>query len=99
MRRPSFITAAALTVAVIAISSSAPMIVYATAPAVAIAFWRSALANPSLTPFAATVRRRELRALFGSPDGRRIAFVCVLAGLALAVRFPPWVPRAELTVA
>jgi drug/metabolite transporter (DMT)-like permease len=97
MRRPGFISAAALAVAVVAISSSAPMIAYATAPALAIAFWRNAFAVTALTPFAATVRRRELRELFDTPDGRRIAFVCVLSGLALAVHFGTWVPSAKLT--
>ena len=97
MRRPGFISAAALALAVVAISSSAPMIAYATAPALAIAFWRNAFAVTALTPFAATVRRRELRELFDTPDGRRIAFICVLSGLALAVHFGTWVPSAKLT--
>ena len=87
MRRPGLSSAAALTVAVIAISSSAPMIAYAAAPALAIAFWRNALAVGALTPFAATVRRRELNELIRTPGGRRIALICVLSGLALAVHF------------
>jgi drug/metabolite transporter (DMT)-like permease len=97
MRRPGLISAAALTVAVFAISSSAPMIAYATAPALAIAFWRNAFAVTALSPFAATVRRRELRELLGTPDGRHVALVCVLSGLALAVHFGTWVPSAKLT--
>jgi drug/metabolite transporter (DMT)-like permease len=97
MRRPGLISAAALTVAVFAISSSAPMIAYAAAPALAIAFWRNALAVGVLTPFAATVRRRELSELIRTPDGRRLALICVLSGLALAVHFGTWVPSAKLT--
>jgi drug/metabolite transporter (DMT)-like permease len=97
MSRPGLNSAAALTVAVLAISSSAPMIAYAAAPALAIAFWRNALAVGVLTPFAATVRRRELNELIRTPDGRRIALICVLSGLALAVHFGTWVPSAKLT--
>jgi drug/metabolite transporter (DMT)-like permease len=97
MGRPGLLTIAALTVAVIAISSSAPMIAYAAAPALAIAFWRNTLAVAALTPFAATVRRQELGELAGTPDGRRTALICVLSGLALAVHFGTWVPSAKLT--
>src|SRR5689334_7355609 len=97
MRRTGLLTVAALTVAVIAISSSAPMIAYAAAPALAIAFWRNTLAVAALTPFAATVRRQELGELAGTPDGRRTALICVLSGLALAVHFGTWVPSAKLT--
>jgi drug/metabolite transporter (DMT)-like permease len=97
MRRPGLVTVAALAVAVVAISSSAPMIAFATAPALAIAFWRNAFAVTLLTPVAASVRRREVRELFGTRDGRRVALVCVLSGLALAVHFATWVPSAKLT--
>jgi drug/metabolite transporter (DMT)-like permease len=97
MSRPGFLAAAALTVAVFAISSSAPMIAYAAAPALAIAFWRNALAVGVLAPVAAIVRRRELSELIRTPDGRRLALICVLSGLALAVHFGTWVPSAKLT--
>jgi drug/metabolite transporter (DMT)-like permease len=87
----------ALTVAVIAASSSAPMIAYAAAPALAIAFWRNALAVAVLVPVAGTSRRHEVRALVEAGDGRRTGLVCVLAGVALAVHFATWVPSIKLT--
>jgi drug/metabolite transporter (DMT)-like permease len=88
--RVRFATIAALTIAVVAISSSGPMIAYAAAPALAIAFWRNALASSALLPFAVTVKRHELRTgIFATPS--------VFAGLALAVHFGTWIPSAKLT--
>jgi drug/metabolite transporter (DMT)-like permease len=85
-----FATIAALTVAVVAISSSGPMIAYAAAPALAIAFWRNALASGALLPFAVTVKRHELgTGLRRTPS--------VVAGVALAIHFGTWVPSAKLT--
>ena len=92
--RPAFL---ALTVAIIAISSSAPMIAYAAAPALTIAFWRNALAVGALTPFVAAGRRDELRGLLRSGPGRRTGLVSVLAGLALALHFGTWIQSAKLT--
>lgn len=85
----------ALTVAILAVSSSAPLIAYAAAPALAIAFWRNALSVGVLAPLAVARNRAQLRAL-GTTD-RRTGTVCVLAGLALAVHFATWVPSAKLT--
>ena len=90
------LTAVALVVAVLAVSSSAPLIAYAAAPALAIAFWRNALAVGVLAPVAAVRRREELRRLAGR-GGRRELISCVLPGLALAVHFATWVPSAKLT--
>jgi drug/metabolite transporter (DMT)-like permease len=85
-----FATIAALAVAVVAISSSGPMIAYAAAPALAIAFWRNAFASGVLLPFAVTVKRHELgTGLRRTPS--------VVAGVALAVHFGTWVPSAKLT--
>jgi drug/metabolite transporter (DMT)-like permease len=86
---------AALTVGVLAVSSSAPLIAYAAAPALAIAFWRNALAVGVLAPVAALRGRAQLTGLVRRD--RRTAAVCVLAGLALAVHFGTWVPSAKLT--
>jgi drug/metabolite transporter (DMT)-like permease len=83
--------AAALAVAVLAVSSSAPLIAYAAAPALAVAFWRNAFATLALTPITAGPRRRELRA-----TGRRDRWLCVLAGLALAAHFGTWMPSVQL---
>jgi drug/metabolite transporter (DMT)-like permease len=87
---------AALGIAVIAVSSSAPLIAYAAAPALAIAFWRNMLAVGVLGPYAAARRRDELRALVRG-DRRREGWYSVLAGAALAVHFGTWVPSAQLT--
>jgi drug/metabolite transporter (DMT)-like permease len=95
MRQAGASTVIALTIALVAVSSSAPMIAYAAAPGLAIAFWRNALAVAVLAPIAATRRHRELRALAGPRRGTGL--ICVLAGLALAVHFGTWVPSAKLT--
>jgi drug/metabolite transporter (DMT)-like permease len=87
-------TIAALAVAVLAVSSSAPLIAYAAAPALAIAFWRNAFAVGALAPVASTRSRSALARL---ARDRRTAAICVLAGLALAAHFGTWVPSAKLT--
>jgi drug/metabolite transporter (DMT)-like permease len=92
MRKTGLPTIAALMIAVVAVSSSAPLIAYAVAPALAIAFWRNALAVGVLTPVTATRRRVELRSLT-----RGDVALCVLAGLSLAAHFGLWVPSAKLT--
>lgn len=89
------VTLLALTVAVFAFSSSAPLIAYAAAPGLAIAFWRNAAATSVLVPAALLRRRGELRALVGSR--RRDGVWCALAGAALAVHFALWVPSIKLT--
>jgi drug/metabolite transporter (DMT)-like permease len=89
--RPALLSAAAITVAVLAVSSSAPLIAYAAAPALAVAFWRNGLAFAALTPVTAGPRRPELAALRG-----RTGLFAVLAGLALAVHFATWMPSEQL---
>lgn len=89
-------TAAALTVAVLAVSSSGPMIAYAAAPALAIAFWRNGLAVSVLAPWALLRRRHELAVLL-RPQGRRAGLFCLFAGVALAAHFATWVPSVKLT--
>ncbi len=89
-------TIAALVVAVLAVSASGPMIAYAVAPAIAIAFWRNAMAVGALAPVALARRRDELASLARGP-ARREGVFCVLAGLALAIHFLTWVPSAKLT--
>jgi drug/metabolite transporter (DMT)-like permease len=85
------LTAAALAVAVLAVSSSAPLIAFAAAPALAVAFWRNGLAAIVLTPVTIGPRRAELRGA-----GRRELTFCVLAGLALAAHFGTWMPSVQL---
>ncbi len=85
------LTAGALAVAVIAISSSAPLIAFAAAPALAIAFWRNGLAAFALTPVTLGPRRAELRTA-----RRRDLVLAVLAGVALAAHFGTWMPSVQL---
>lgn len=85
-------TAAALTVAVLAVSSSAPLIAFAAAPALAIAFWRNSLASLVLTPIALGPRRAEASRAVRGPAG----MFCVLAGVALAAHFATWMPSVQL---
>ncbi len=88
------LTAGALAVAVLAISSSAPLIAFAAAPALAIAFWRNALATVALTPVTLGPRRAEIRDL--RRGRRREGLFCVLAGVALAAHFATWMPSVQL---
>ncbi|MGX6605191.1 DMT family transporter [Micromonosporaceae bacterium Da 78-11] len=90
-QRPGLPTALALTVAVLAVSSSAPLIAFAAAPALAIAFWRNGLATAVLTPVTLGPRRAEL---LGAT--RRDLLFCVLAGAALAAHFATWMPSVQL---
>jgi drug/metabolite transporter (DMT)-like permease len=85
----------ALCVAVVSVSTSAPLIAYAAAPALALAFWRNALSLAVLGPVAATRGRAQVTDLVRRD--RRTLGVCVLSGLALAVHFGTWVPSAKLT--
>ncbi|GAA4593549.1 drug/metabolite transporter (DMT)-like permease [Actinoplanes octamycinicus] len=89
------LTALALAVAVCAVSSSAPLIAFAAAPALAVAFWRNGLASVALTPVALGPRRAEVRdAIRGSR--RRAGVFCLLAGVALAAHFGTWMPSVQL---
>ncbi|WP_250003310.1 DMT family transporter [Actinoplanes sp. M2I2] len=84
-------TVLALVVAVLAVSSSAPLIAFAAAPALAIAFWRNALATVVLTPITYGPRRAEL---FGASPRAKV--FGVLAGVALAAHFATWMPSVQL---
>jgi drug/metabolite transporter (DMT)-like permease len=90
------LTTGAVIIALTAVSSSAPLIAFAAAPALAIAFWRNALAAGVLGPVALTRRRAEFRALTRGA-ARREGWYCVLSGVALAVHFATWMPSAQLT--
>jgi drug/metabolite transporter (DMT)-like permease len=90
------LTLAAIGLAVVSVSSSAPLIAYAAAPALAIAFWRNFLALGVLGPAALVRRRAELRSLV-TGDRRREGWYSVLAGVALAAHFATWMPSAQLT--
>ncbi len=92
MHRAQLTTVVALAVAVAAISTSGPLIAYAAASGLAIAFWRNAFSVVAVVPAAAVSRRAELRGA-----SRRTLAVCVLAGVALAAHFATWVPSVKLT--
>lgn len=79
-------------VAVLAVSLSGPVMADIAAPALAISFWRNAMATGVLAPVALTRRRVEL----GSLERRTLGAV-VLAGALLALHFGTWVSSLKLT--
>jgi drug/metabolite transporter (DMT)-like permease len=81
-----------MAVALVAVSTSGPLMAAAAAPAFAIAFWRNALGTAAITPFALARHRDELARL----DRREWAFA-LLAGAMLAAHFATWVPALTLT--
>jgi drug/metabolite transporter (DMT)-like permease len=87
------LTTTAIAVALVAVSFSGPLIAFAAAPPLAMAFWRNSLAVGVLAPFTLAKRSQELRALPGKPQGR----YSVYAGLALAAHFATWMPSVHLT--
>jgi drug/metabolite transporter (DMT)-like permease len=89
---PSRTDLALIAVALAGVSTSGPLIAATAAPALAIAFWRNALAAGVLLPFAVIRDRAELRALTGS-EWRLIAG----AGALLALHFATWVPSLRFT--
>ncbi len=89
--RPVILTTAALALAVLAVSSSAPLIAFASAPALAVAFWRNGLAAAALTPVTLGPRKRELSGI-----RRQDGIFGVLAGVALAAHFGTWMPSVQL---
>ncbi|MDT0342534.1 DMT family transporter [Streptomyces sp. DSM 44938] len=83
-----------LTVAVAGISISGPLIAATAAPALAIAFWRNALAVAGLAPV--MLLRRRARAELAGTD-RRTLLLSLAAGAALAAHFGLWLPSLHLT--
>ena len=75
-----------------AVSTSGPLIAATAVPALAIAFWRNALASVVLAPVVLLRRRAELRAL-----DRRERGLALLAGLLLALHFGTWIPALSYT--
>ncbi|HSV65794.1 MAG TPA: DMT family transporter [Mycobacteriales bacterium] len=89
---PSKLDLALLAVATAAVSTSASLIAATAAPALAIAFWRNALAVAVLLPWSAVRRRAELARL-----DQRSWRLSLLAGALLAAHFATWVPSVTLT--
>ncbi|MEW6475532.1 MAG: DMT family transporter [Actinomycetota bacterium] len=81
-----------IAMAVAAVSTSAPLIREAQAPALAIAFWRNAMAVAVLAPLCAVRRRDEISRLGRGPAGGAL-----LAGALLSAHFAAWVPSLSFT--
>jgi drug/metabolite transporter (DMT)-like permease len=92
LRRPPARDLVWLGVAVAFISSSAPIIAAAAAPALAIAFWRCFLGSAVTSPWVLLRRREELRRI-----GRREWGLVALAGVFLGLHFATWIPSVRLT--
>jgi drug/metabolite transporter (DMT)-like permease len=90
--RPSKTDVLLLALAITAVSTSAPLIREAAAPALVIAFWRNAMACAVLVPYTATRHREEAAAV-----GRRERRLAVLAGCLLAAHFATWIPSLSFT--
>lgn len=89
---PSAADSTLILIALAAVSTSAPLIAATAAPALAIAFWRNAMASVVLVPWAAVRNRAEVRSL-----DRREWRLSALAGVLLAAHFATWVPSVTLT--
>lgn len=77
---------------VTAVSTSAPLIRAAAAPAFAVAFWRNAMASGLLVPFSLLRARAELLGL--DARERRLA---LFSGVLLALHFATWIPSLSFT--
>ena len=79
-------------VGVLGVSASGPLMASIAAPALAIAFWRNALATAVLAPMAAGTQRHEIGGL-----DRRQARLLALAAVALAAHFGTWTTALQHT--
>lgn len=95
-RRPSLPAAdlGLLAVAVVAVSTSAPLIRGASAPTLAIAFWRNLFALPVLGVW--VLARPAERAAVAARSGRERRLSRV-SGALLAAHFATWVPSLSFT--
>jgi drug/metabolite transporter (DMT)-like permease len=83
---------AALTVSIVAVSTSAILVRWSGAPSIVKALYRVIFTTLLLAPFAVTRYREDLRALSG-----RDALVAVVTGVALAAHFAAWFESLEWT--
>jgi drug/metabolite transporter (DMT)-like permease len=90
--KPPLVDVWLIVLGVSAVSTSAPLIRAAAAPAFAIAFWRNAFATGVLVPLTLARARADLRAM--SSRDRRLA---VASGLLLAAHFATWIPSLSFT--
>lgn len=89
---PSAADLGVITVALVAVSTSGPIIAATAAPTLAIAFWRNAMAAGVLMPWTLLRRRAELVGL-----SHRERLLALLAGALLAGHFATWVPSIGFT--
>jgi drug/metabolite transporter (DMT)-like permease len=90
--RPPSADLGQMSIALVAVSTSGPLIAATAVPALAIAFWRNAMAGAVLAPVVLARRRDELKAL-----DRRERRLALLAGLLLALHFGTWIPAISYT--
>ncbi|MEU5346884.1 DMT family transporter [Streptomyces sp. NPDC020766] len=94
---------AAMAVAVVSISATAPLTAAATASPLAMAFWRNALGFATLGPFLLILRRREVVRVARGERGLlrreqwRPMFFGFLAATALALHFAAFMTSTQLT--
>jgi drug/metabolite transporter (DMT)-like permease len=81
-----------MSVALMAVSTSGPLMAATAAPALAIAFWRNAMSGAVLLPVALATARDELRGL-----DRRERLLALAAGAFLALHFGTWIPALSYT--
>jgi drug/metabolite transporter (DMT)-like permease len=89
---PAKLDLALTVVAVSGVSFSAPLIAATAAPALAIAFWRNALAGVVTLPVMLLRRRSELRSISGRALG-----TAAVAGVVLSLHFATWIPSVTMT--
>lgn len=92
MTGPGRTDALLIAIALTAVSTSGPLIAAMAVPALAICFWRNAMASAVLVPVALATRREELRGLT-----RREVRTAGLAGTFLALHFAFWIPSLTMT--
>jgi drug/metabolite transporter (DMT)-like permease len=81
-----------MTVGVVAVSTSGPLMAGAAAPALAVAFWRNFGGAAAVGPYALLRHRQELFSLT-----RREMVWTVCSGLMLALHFAAWAPSLRMT--
>ena len=86
------VDATLLTIAVLAVSTSGPLVREADAPGLSIAFWRTFLGTLVVIGMAVLRHRAELRAL-----RREQVRVAVVAGAFLGFHFAAWIPSLSFT--
>ena len=90
--RPRGTDAILVTIALFAVSTSGPLMAATAVPALAIAFWRNAMAAGVLLPVALATCRTEIAQL-----DRRERRWALLAGVLLAAHFGTWIPALDYT--